>query len=87
MWREKTRISLTLAPSLTGACRFLSLHLSLWPQDSAIDCTGAQPEKTGLNVLTCDLGNPLPSNKRVREAANFVASFFFLSPQYPCLAS
>jgi hypothetical protein len=34
--------------------------------DTAIICTGAQPEKTGLNVLMCDIGNPLPANKRVR---------------------
>ena len=31
-------------------------------------CTGAQPEKTGMNILACDIGNPLPANKRINFA-------------------
>lgn len=34
-------------------------------KDDSVICTGAQPEKTGLNVLICDIGNPLAANKRV----------------------
>ena len=42
---------------------YVSLNRS--KSDDAIICTGAQPEKTGLNVLICDIGNPLPANRRV----------------------
>ncbi|RWS01383.1 integrin alpha pat-2-like protein, partial [Dinothrombium tinctorium] len=31
--------------------------------DLPISCTGAEPEKTGINVLKCDIGNPFMANK------------------------
>ena len=42
---------------------YVSLNRS--KSDDAVICTGAQPEKTGMNVLICDIGNPLPANRRV----------------------
>lgn len=34
-------------------------------KDLTIPCDGPQPDKTGNNILECDIGNPLSAGKKV----------------------
>lgn len=74
---SKTKLQLDITVKNAGEDAFESMLYLFMPLDinyvninkSKLDfpiiCRGAQPEKTGMNVLICDIGNPLPANKRI----------------------